>query len=163
MTHPSTVRRPIQVEHVAIEATKSFEAVEAALEALVPPLDPAISEALRRGDIVRANEALYRGPELAIFSARDHGGLLRTAGLVRKTVQYEIGNPLTATEMTRHQLPAALYAPLRVLLYENEAGRAVFEYDRPSSLFGQFGDERVTAVGRELDAKLESVLVKAAG
>jgi hypothetical protein len=151
------------VEHVAIEATKSFEAVKAALEALVPPLDPAISEALRRGDIVRANEALYRGPELAIFSARDHGGLLRTAGLVRKTVQYEIGNPLTATEMTRHQLPAALYAPLRVLLYENEAGRAVFEYDRPSSLFGQFGDERVTAVGRELDAKLESVLVKAAG
>jgi hypothetical protein len=163
MTHPETVRRPIQVEHVAIEATKSFEAVKAALEALVPPLDPAISEALRRGDIVRANEALYRGPELAIFSARDHGGLLRTAGLVRKTVQYEIGNPLTATEMTRHQLPAALYAPLRVLLYENEAGRAVFEYDRPSSLFGQFGDERVTAVGRELDAKLESVLVKAAG
>jgi hypothetical protein len=163
MTHPETVRRPIQVEHVAIEATKSFEAVKAALEALVPPLDPAISEALRRGDIVRANEALYRGPELAIFSARDHGGLLRTAGLVRKTVQYEIGNPLTATEMTRHQLPTALYAPLRVLLYENEAGRAVFEYDRPSSLFGQFGDERVTAVGRELDAKLESVLVKAAG
>lgn len=163
MTHPSTVRRLIQVEHVAIEATKPYEAVKAALEALVPALDPAVPEALRRGDIVRANEALYRGPELAIFSARDHGGLLRTAGLVRKTVQYEIGNPLTATEMTRHQLPAALYAPLRVLLYENEAGRTVFEYDRPSSLFGQFGDERVTAVGRELDAKLESVLVKAAG
>jgi uncharacterized protein (DUF302 family) len=163
MTHPSTVRRLIQVEHVAIEATKPYEAVKAALEALVPPLDPAISEALRRGDIVRANEALYRGPELAIFSARDHGGLLRTAGLVRKTVQYEIGNPLTATEMTRHQLPAALYAPLRVLLYENEAGRAVFEYDRPSSLFGQFGDKRVTAVARELDASLVGVLVKAAG
>jgi hypothetical protein len=163
MTHPSTVRRLIQVEHVAIEATKPYEAVKAALEALVPALDPAVPEALRRGDIVWANEALYRGPELAIFGARDHGGLLRTAGLARKAVQYEIGNPLTATGMTRHQLPAALYAPLRVLLYENEAGRAIFEYDRPSSLFGQFGDERVTAVGRELDAKLESVLVKAAG
>jgi hypothetical protein len=123
MTHPSTVRRPIPVEHVAIEATKPFEAVKAALEALVPPLDPAVPEALRRGDIVRANEALLRGPELSIFGARDHGGLLRTAGLARKAVQYEIGNPLTATGMTRHQLPAALYAPLRVLLYENEAGR----------------------------------------
>ena len=65
--------------------------------------------------------------------------------------------------MTQHQLRASLYAPLRVLLYENEAGRAVFEYDRPSSLFGQFGDERVTAVGCELDAQLESVLVKATG
>jgi hypothetical protein len=36
------------------------------------------------------------------------------------------------------------------------------EYDRPSSLFGQFGDERVTAVARQLDASLEGVLIKAA-
>ena len=163
MTHPSTVCRPIQVEHVAIEATKPFEAVKAALESLVPPLDAAIPEALRRGDIVRANQALQRGPELAIFSARDHGGLLRTAGLARRAVQYEIGNPLTATKMTRHRIAAALYAPLRVVLYENEAGRAVFEYDRPSSLFGQFADERVTTVGRELDTSLERALVTAAG
>ena len=163
MPDPVSTQRRIQVEHVRIEAAKPFEAVKAALEALVPPLDPAIPEALRRGDIVRANEALQRGPELAIFSARDHGGLLRTAGPARKAVQYEIGNPLTASRMTQHRMAAALYAPLRVLLYENEAGRAVFEYDRPSSLFGQFGDERVTAVGRALDAKLESVLVKTAG
>jgi uncharacterized protein (DUF302 family) len=64
--------------------------------------------------------------------------------------------------MTQYQLPAALYAPLRVLLYEKESGRATFEYDRPSSLFGQFGDERVRAVARELDASIEGVLVKAA-
>jgi hypothetical protein len=56
--------------------------------------------------------------------------LLRTAGLARRAVQYEIGNPLTATRMTRHRLSAALYAPLRILLYD--AGRAVFEYDRTS-------------------------------
>jgi hypothetical protein len=49
------------------------------------------------------------------------------------------------------------------LLYESEANRAVFEYDRPSSLFGQFGDERVAAVARELDESLERVLVEAAG
>ena len=64
--------------------------------------------------------------------------------------------------MTQHRLPASLYAPLRIVLYENEAGHAAFEYDLPSSLFGQFGDERVTAVARELDASLEGVLVKAA-
>ena len=160
MTDPSTVRRPIHVEHVVIEAT--IEVVKAALESLIPPLDPAAPEALRRGDIVRANEALYRCPELTMFGARDHGRLLRTAGLARKAVQYEIGNPLTANGMTRHQLPAALYAPPRVVPYEDEAGHAIFEYDRPSSLFGQFGDDRVTAVAGELDASLERVLVKAA-
>ena len=158
MANPSIARLPVEVEHVRIESTKPFAEVKAALERLVPPLDPAIPEALRQGDIVRANEALQRGPELAIFSVRDHGGLLRTAGLARRALQYEIGNPLTATRMTHHRLSAALYAPLRVLLYENETGRAVFEYDRPSSQFGQFGDERVTAVGRELDASLERVL-----
>jgi uncharacterized protein (DUF302 family) len=162
MPDPVIIQRSIQVEHIRIEAAKPFETVKAALEDVAPPLDPAIPEALRRGDIVRANEALLRGSELAIFSARDHGGLLRTAGYARKPLQYEIGNPLTATRMTQHQLPASLYAPLRVLLYESEAGHAVFEYDRPSSLFGQFGDERVTAVARGLDASLERVLVKAA-
>jgi uncharacterized protein (DUF302 family) len=161
MPDPVATQRRIQIEHVRIEAAKPFEAVKAALEELVPPFDPAILEALRQGDIERAKEARQRGPELAIFSARDHGGLLRIAGLARKAVQYEIGNPLTATRMTQHQLPASLYAPLRVVLYESEAGRAVFEYDRPSSLFDQFGDERVTAVARELDASLERVLAQA--
>ena len=37
------------------------------------------------------------------------------------------------------------------------------EYDLPSSLFGQFGDNRVTAVGRELDMELEEALEVAAG
>ena len=161
MAKPSTFRLQIQVEHVRIDAAKPFAEVKAALEDLVPPLDPAVPEALRQGDIRRAKEAPQRGPDLAIFCARDHGGLLRIANLARKAVQYEIGNPLTATRMTQHQRPASLYAPLRVVLYENEAGGAVFEYDRPSSLFGQFGDERVTAVARELDASLERVLAQA--
>lgn len=87
--------------------------------------------------------------------------MLRVTGHARKAVQYDIGNPLTATRMTQHELPASLYAPLRVVLYENEAGHAVFEYDRPSSLFGQFGDERVTVVARELDASLERVVAEA--
>ena len=83
-------------------------------------------------------------------------------GVTRNAVQYEIGNPITASKMTRHQLPAALYAPLRVVLFEDEQGRGIFEYDRPSSFFGQYGDERVTEVGRYLDATLEAVLRKAA-
>jgi uncharacterized protein DUF302 len=78
-------------------------------------------------------------------------------------LQYEIGNPLTAERMTRHALPAGLYAPLRVILYEDASDRAVFEYDLPSSLFAQFGDERVAEIGRELDSELEAVLEEAGG
>jgi uncharacterized protein (DUF302 family) len=88
--------------------------------------------------------------------------LLQVTGRARNALQYEIGNPLTASTMTRHKLPAALYAPLRVVLYENETGGATFEYDKPSTLFGQFDDEKVTKVGLELDAELERALKRAA-
>jgi hypothetical protein len=70
---------------------------------------------------------------------------------------------LTAERMTRYQFSAALCAPLRVVLYEDELGRAIFECDQPSSLFGQYGDERVTQVGRELHQELERALRDAAG
>jgi hypothetical protein len=156
-------REEIAVEHVRIESPKPFVETKAALESSVPQLDPEIAVLLREGESARAREALERGPELAIFLARDHGGLLRITGRPRNAVQYEIGNPLTASRMTQHQLPAALYAPLRVVLYESEGGGTIFEFDKPSSLFGQFGDERVTTVGRELDAKLERALRRAAG
>ena len=162
MPDPVIAQRTVQVEHVKIESAKSFSEVRDALESSVPQLDTVILALLQQGESDRARRELERAPELSIFNSRDHGGLLQITGQPRKAAQYDIGNPLTATRMTQHQLPASLYAPLRVVLYENEAGHAIFEYDRPSSLFGQFGDERVTAVGCELDASLERVLVKAA-
>ena len=88
--------------------------------------------------------------------------LLAIAGLKRQAIQYDIGNPLTASLMTRHNISAALYAPVRVLLLESPEGGVAFEYDRPVSTFGQFGDERVNIVARELDENLENVLQNAA-
>jgi uncharacterized protein (DUF302 family) len=128
----------------------------------VPPVSTDFAAHLKNGHPALAEQELERGPPLAIFSRRDHGGLLAIAGVARKAIQYEIGNPLTASRMTRLHLPAALYAPLRVVLYENRAGRATFEYDKPSTLFGQFGDEDVTAVARGLDAALFEVLARVA-
>jgi len=64
--------------------------------------------------------------------------------------------------MTRHQPAAAQYAPIRVVLYENEAGHAVFGYDQPSSVFGQFDDAQARVVARGLDAALGRVLLAAA-
>ena len=161
MADSTVTRQVLQVEHVKIDSAKTFAEVEAALESALPQLDPAVVAALTDGDERRVKE-LERGSELFIFLKRDHGALLQITGRSRKAMQYDIGNPLTATRMTRHEMPAALYAPLRVVLYENAAGGGTFEYDRPSTLFGQFGDEQVTAVSRELDAELERALRQAA-
>jgi hypothetical protein len=162
MSQASVTSRTIAVEHIRIASARPFAEVRSKLEETVPKLDPGIVEALSRGDEKRAQDYEANGPKLSIFLARDHGALLQIAGGKQNAVQYEIGNPLTASTMTRHALAAALYAPLRVVLSEDEHGRGVFEYDKPSSFFGQFGDERVTAVGRYLDVALESALRNAA-
>jgi Domain of unknown function DUF302 len=159
---PIMTKHTIGVEHLRIESAKSFADVRAALEGSVPQLDPTLVKALADGDVERANRTKEQGPELFIFQIRDHGALLAITGKARNALQYEIGNPVTASLVTRHRLSAALYAPIRVVLYENEAGHGVFEYDQPSTTFGQFGDERVTAVARGLDASLERALLGAA-
>jgi len=161
MTDPAITRRVIQVEHIEIKTTKKFVDVEAALERSVPQLDPAMRQALVDGDEQLATE-LERGEPLFIFLKRDHGALLQVVGQPRKALQYEIGNSHTASKMSRHQLAAGLYAPLRVFLYEDEKGATILEYDKPSSLFGQFGDEKVSAVARGLDEALDRALRRAA-
>jgi hypothetical protein len=58
-------------------------------------------------------------------------------------MQCDIDNRLTASKMTRHHLVAALYAPL----FEDEHGRGIFEYDKPLSYFGPYGNGRVMGDG----------------
>ena len=152
----------IVVEHIKIATDRPFAEVRRKLKDTLPKLDESIAEALSRGDQKRATDYDESGPKLSIFEERDHGALLRIWGSGRSALQYEIDNPLTASKMTRYQLPAALYAPLRVVLFEDDQGRGIFEYDKPSSFFSQYGDERVTEVGRYLDATLEAVLRNAA-
>ncbi len=63
--------------------------------------------------------------------------------------------------MTRHAIGAGLYAPLRALIYEADEGKSYIEYDRPSSFFGQFGDERVNMMAATLDQKLADLAATA--
>jgi uncharacterized protein (DUF302 family) len=155
-------KQTISVEHVTITSNKSFEDTKSALEHSLAWLDGGILTLLRFGQAERALEVLESGADLLIFSFRDHGALLQMHGLKRKAIQYDIGNPLTASKMTRHQLSAGLYAPLHVYLRESPEGEVAFEYDRPVSVFGQFGDSDVDVVAKGLDALLEAALRKAA-
>jgi uncharacterized protein (DUF302 family) len=157
-TAPST--RSISVEHVTIGSNKPFENVRAKLETLVPRIDDGIFTLLQYGESAR--QELEACAPLSIFGQRNHGALLSIAGLQRRALQYDIGNPLTASKMTRHQLSAGLYAPIRVLLREDDDGVVAFEYDRPASVFGQFGDDEVDAVAQQLDRDLQAVLEAAA-
>jgi uncharacterized protein (DUF302 family) len=161
---PKVSRNNIQVEHIRIDSGKSYTEVRRALEKL-PRFDDRFRALLYDGKIARLITELKRiqgDAGLFIFSVATHGDWLQIISRGRHAVQYVIGNVLVSTQMTQHELAAGLYAPLRVILYENRAGTATFEYDLPSTLFGQYGNESVTAVATELDQKISDVLIKAA-
>jgi uncharacterized protein (DUF302 family) len=155
----------VMIEHVHVETEKPFGEVTAALEARMGKFDPVAYEGMRSGgdpEVVRARLEGMAGPSgFMLFRTSDHGALLRLAGQTRKAIQYLLGNPLFAVRMTQHDIRASLYAPLRVLVYEDEGGRTCVEYDRPSSLFGQFGNASVTEVAAMLDRKLEQLVAEA--
>jgi hypothetical protein len=154
--------RTISVHHVEMRSSLPAEQVHQTLLITLPRLDPRLADILSRGDLGAVERERREGPPLWLFEVRDLGALLAVEGRTARVYQYEIGNPLTAESMVRYQAGAAQYAPLRVVLYE-ENGGSVLAYDLPSDLFGQFGDERVASVGRELDRELDQALRRAIG
>ena len=97
-----------------------------------------------------------------LFGTIDHGTLLSVFAEQTRAVQYVVGNPLIAVRMTQHDVRAGLYAPLRVLVYEDKQGNTCLEYDQPSSLFGQFKDDQIGSVAKQLDRKMEDLATAAA-
>jgi uncharacterized protein (DUF302 family) len=161
---PAITTSTVRVLHRSLRFQADFPRFTQSLEKILGHFPPDVQQ-----DIVerpkKAEERLKaaEGAQgLMIFLVLDHGATLNMVGARRNAKQYLIGNPLTAIQMTEHDIRAALYAPLRVLVYEQPKGRTVVEYDQPSSLFGQFGRQDVTSVALSLDAKLEKVLVQAA-
>jgi uncharacterized protein (DUF302 family) len=157
------MKREIAVQHVSLELDTDFESFTTKIEELLGRFDHTLYgnlEADPRGVEERLKQAA--GEEgLMLFSIQEHGKLLRIVGKSGKAKQYILGNPLIAVTMTKHDIRAALYAPLRMLAYENDGGALVVEFDQPSSLFGQFGNPEVTKVAESLDAKLLNVIRKA--
>jgi uncharacterized protein (DUF302 family) len=157
--NPTTVA----VVHVRVETRKGFAEVKEGLERRLVRFNLDTLPSLLAGpqEARRQLEAVAGPSGFMLFATVDHGSLLAVLGESRKAVQYVVGNPLIALQMTRHDLAAGLYAPLRLLVYEDKAGKTCLEYDKPSSLFGQFHDDRIDAVAAMQDRKVEELVADA--
>jgi uncharacterized protein (DUF302 family) len=153
------------VDHVHVATDKTFEEVTKAFEAQLGKYDADVNRsAIGSGDSEagKAKIAALAGPSgFMLFATYDHGALTGLAGQKRKAIQYVLGNPVFALQMTQHDIRASLYAPLRVLIYVNEEGKTCVEYDKSASLFGQFGNSQITPTAAMLDKKLEALAAKA--
>jgi len=151
---------PLPVEHIIIKTMKPYPEVKAGVEKL-GRLDDSVRALLTKNDIEGLRAALKRiaGEDgLAIHYIAFHGDLLALKGERRPLTAYYIGNVLSAVEMTKVNPAAGLYAPLRVVVYANAEGGTTMEYDRPSSMFGQFKDAEIDAMAQSLDQRLMTFL-----
>jgi uncharacterized protein (DUF302 family) len=159
---PTVISTPHTATRLEIPTGTPFQTFREAFEAAAPRFDSAAIAAITaRGgswDEVLAAVAANAPHGLMVFWSIDIAPLMATAGHHAPAVEYLLGNHTVAERMYRHDPLAVLYAPLRILLFADAHGEAVFALDQPSTLFGSLGDPRITEVGHELDAKVAAVL-----
>lgn len=154
----------IPITHVHKNFSASFETFTAHLESKLGKFnqdayESIVTNSAKSADAKKIIEAQQGPSGLMLFAVYDHGSLLTIKkGSPQKAKQYVIGNPLIAATMTEHDIRAALYAPVRILVYQQGSDQTQVEYDLPSSQFGQFHNGQIDKVAKALDAKLEALL-----
>ena len=95
-----------------------------------------------------------------LFATLDHGGWIRKTGIERNVLRVVIGNPLIAITMLRHDVTAGLFAPVELLIVEEQPDRSSLTYVVPSSLMVVEENEPLRAAAEALDAKLAALAAK---
>ncbi len=161
--------RKFEIERFSVVSLRPFEAVVAALKAVVGRLDLVEFAKASKGPgtFAELENVIDRNPGrtgLMLFLELDHGAVLRKeSGLnTPKSVRLVIGNPLIMREMAKHIPDAGSYAPVTVLVDERSDG-VHLSYDRMASFLAPYGNSDALSVARNLDKKVETLLLEVAG
>ena len=92
-----------------------------------------------------------------LFALFNHGAWISKAGIDRKVLRVIIGNPLIAVTMLRHDVTAGLFAPVELLVVDEDGGHTSLTYVQPSSLMVVETNAPLLAAARALDAKLAAL------
>jgi uncharacterized protein (DUF302 family) len=160
--------KTIHVERFSVTSLKPFDEVVKALEAGIahPNISAIMSEivaAKSYSELERFIQNAAGASGLMEFVRFDLGAVMRKANGEKapRSVRFLIGNPLIMKQMVEHAPDAGSYAPVTILLDERPDGVRL-SYDRMASFLTTYGSEDALKVARDLDAKIEAVLTKAA-
>lgn len=162
---PQVQIRNVAMKHVVVTTPKKYADVCAFIEGKLGRFDQPMRDMLKKGQVDQLRDSATRIIQnygLSIHYIAYHGKLLMLNGPTRNLIAYYIGDLLSASKMTRLVPAAGLYAPLRVVVYENESGGTTIEYDLPSTLFGQFDNPTTDAMGVNLDERMSKLIHDAA-
>lgn len=154
--HIDTVEH--RMERLNIATGIEFDEFCRAFEALTPVVDgAAFAQCTTWADVVATMSALAPYG-LARYARIDTRPIMAIAGTTVPAIEYLLGNHVIAETMFRHDANAMLYAPLRVLVFADSAGDAVFGIDRPSTVFAGLGNAEIAETGHLLDRKVVGLL-----
>jgi uncharacterized protein (DUF302 family) len=145
------------IDHVTVSSSKPYALVKQDLESRLGRLDDHIRTLLKQNKVEELRAALQKtagNDGLVIHYIGLHGDWLVLKGQHKNGTEYFTGNILTAVEMTNVNMAAGLYAPLRIMVYENAQGGTTIEYDKPSTQLSQFHSAQIDVQGRSLDDRL---------
>lgn len=143
------------------DSAKTYDELVAALLADVGDKPVPINEfavGFDSWDSYEREVASHAGPSgFMLFALLDHGSWLGKAGIDRKVLRVVIGNPLIAITMLRHDVTAGLFAPVELLITDEDGGHSALTYVVPSSLMVVEPNEPLRAAALALDAKLAAL------
>ena len=109
----------------------------------------------------RRRKGLIGSSGFVFFLKVRHDQLFSHFGRTHASVQYAIGNPLIAKDVSDKAPAICLYTPLRLAVYESpETHETIVSYDSPASLFGSFGVPEAAEIGAKLEGKLQDLLTR---
>ncbi len=98
-----------------------------------------------------------------LFGSLNHSGWIAKTGIQREVLRLIIGNPLIAITMIRHDVTAGLFAPVELLVTEEDNGTSALTYVLPSSLMVVEPNPPLLSAAGDLDAKLAALAAKVTG
>jgi uncharacterized protein (DUF302 family) len=164
MKHSTPREIPFNGVRLRFESDKSFDEVLSSLLADVGDKPLLLNELVANSEswdsFSKEIESRVGPSDFVLFATIDHGAWIKKIGIRRKVVRLIIGNPTIAITMMRHDLTAGLFAPVELILIEEDDDRCSLTYVRPSSLMVVEPNDALLAAARQLDAKLQAFAVK---
>jgi uncharacterized protein (DUF302 family) len=161
--------RDINVQRFSLISSKPFLELVAVIDARIGHPDmkafqKAINVAKNAADLEKVVQGAVGPSGFMEFARFDLGEILRKeqGNRARQVLRMVIGNPLIMKEMVKLTPDAGSYAPVTVLIDERQDGIHL-SYDRMASFLAPYRSEESLNVARDLDAKVESLLMAAAG
>ncbi len=160
--------RQVGLQRFSVTSSRPFADVVAAVDAAIGHPDMAAfqRDIAAARTYAEAEQVTHRavGPSnLMEFLRLDMGAFLRkaTGATTPRMLRLIIGNPLIMKQMAEHVPDAGSYAPVTILIDERADG-VHLSYDRMASVLAPYGSPAALQVARDLDTKVEGLLLAAA-